>query len=401
MSKRDKNAFGQRRLWSNVAATIAVLLVSSAVPVEGAFPSMKLLSRTIGWGISDGHLYWTTDSGDHWTDITPQLIGVRKRVGIGPVFFRDTAEGWAVLFHLEAFPGDDSAPIYSFAHTTNGGSTWSITELNRPKLPADLEAWLVGPAHLFFVDSRHGWMDMAATGNSQPGKMLATVDGGQTWTWSCGPTSSGPLAFVSPQDGFHVGYFGTDALFATHDGCKTWQRIELAAPAQAAGIDDVRFHGAPIFQDSRHGYTEVYYVGDPDQRAWLVVYSTDDSGKTWHPAKVLSASRGLMPGLQFPIVDSSIVVPTGRGAEGSSIAAVRLDGGMSSVTVSGSAAPEMTFADTSNGWKRVGQRLGATRDGGSTWTDIGPDSAHGARGGETDCGERADRAIDHCERGTC
>lgn len=376
---RGKLSRRGRRLGQVVAAP-ALLLWFFAAPIVKANPSMKLLSPTTGWSISEGQLYWTRDTGDNWSDITPQLTGVHANFGLGPVFFHDTTEGWAILSHREfvnpADPLSDSFPVFDVAHTKNSGASWSIIGLSRPKLSADLENGLVAPAHLFFLDSLHGWINISATGNMQPGMLLATSDGGQTWSWVNSPGVTGSMVFATLQDGFQVGYFGFEDLFATHDGCKTWQSVKLSAPPEVGGAVYPTFQDAPVFQDNNTGYLVVHYAGPPDVPSKLVVYLTRDTGRTWQPVKVLADSEQVGGGtpMVYSIVDSLIMVPTGIAADGTPrVASVRLDGRPSDVRVAYRYFGGMTFGSAASGWLRITEDgLLATRSGGAAWKRVRP-----------------------------
>jgi hypothetical protein len=117
---------------------------------------MKLLSPDTGWLTSVGHLYWTTDGGDHWTDITPIPPEI-PQPNLGGVLFRDVSEGWAVVSYTEqlALPTPhtahqliaaqrDAKTLYSIAHTIDSGASWSFTPVTYPPLPQWIQIPLLG-----------------------------------------------------------------------------------------------------------------------------------------------------------------------------------------------------------------------------------------------------------------
>jgi hypothetical protein len=59
------------RSQARAAVAFALLVLLYLVPAGTAAGALKLLAPETGWVTSLGHLYWTSDGGDHWTDITP------------------------------------------------------------------------------------------------------------------------------------------------------------------------------------------------------------------------------------------------------------------------------------------------------------------------------------------
>jgi len=53
------------------------LLLFDGTAFAQQIQSMKLLTPQVGWAQSGQHLYWTTDGGSHWKDITPIPHGKR------------------------------------------------------------------------------------------------------------------------------------------------------------------------------------------------------------------------------------------------------------------------------------------------------------------------------------
>ena len=74
---------------------ILLLALLSCAVAQGQGKQMQLLAPNVGWVLGGGKLYWTTDNGGHWTDITPPVP--ERSVKLTDVFFRDAAEGWALL----------------------------------------------------------------------------------------------------------------------------------------------------------------------------------------------------------------------------------------------------------------------------------------------------------------
>lgn len=342
---------------------------------------MKLLSPTTGWVIFGKTIYWTSNGGTSWKDITPAPVGIdRSAIELRSTFFRDTSEGWIIVAHKQLGTAGSRAQgsvitTYSVEHTLDAGTTWSHTALTYPSLPESLQDTFAGPADVFFLDSQHGWMDVAFEGNSRPGKLLSTDNGGNSWHWINSPPYSGSIVFTSLQDGWLVGGWAADQLYVTHDGAKTWNEFTPPAPAQAATATRVLFEAPPVFEDPKTGFLAVRYLDRFELPSHLIIYSTSDGGQNWRIVKVFTEPPNSAAGVHpFDIVDSILLIPTAGKGKDLKITPVALTGGASSnVTPTTPDALRLTFADTRNGWAMSpADGLLATHDGGTTWNSIAP-----------------------------
>src|SRR5207253_4031400 len=120
-------------------------------------------------------------------------------------------------------------------------------------------------------DANHGFVVGGdSCGN---GLVLASSNGGATWSQQTIPTNIGTLrgvAFTSSLRGWATGYladFSGGAIITTADGGQTW--TSQTAPA---GVFDV---GSVSFVDSSHGWA----AGNGNNGA--AVLATSDGGSTW------------------------------------------------------------------------------------------------------------------------
>jgi photosystem II stability/assembly factor-like uncharacterized protein len=154
-----------------------------------------------------------------------------------------------------------------------------------------------------FVSPSRGWVAGA-------GRVLATSDGGQTWTRQySGPAGLDQVDFIDAQHGWAV---GTNALLRTTDGGATWTRlsdpcgslrsVHFATPDlgyAVAGGSQVRIDGgvpAPVIggellrtTDGGRGWTPV--AGAPAQ-AQTACFATAADGFVGTPGKVWRTSDG-------------------------------------------------------------------------------------------------------------
>jgi photosystem II stability/assembly factor-like uncharacterized protein len=127
-----------------------------------------------GAGFEGKALYATRDGGATWDEIPDALGSAGYLAAIG-----DAGDGFA--WCATAQPG------VALFLSHDGGATWSFAPDREPGEPARS---LLGPASpsitgirsAQFIDAMHGWLVVTTGADSGPGSMLATSDGGETWT---------------------------------------------------------------------------------------------------------------------------------------------------------------------------------------------------------------------------
>jgi len=342
---------------------------------------MRLLAPNVGWVLEGENLYWTTDHGLKWVDITPRGASFSGARNVG-VFFLDTSNGWVLLTHWDQSLRDWRLEI---AKTSDGGASWSIAPLSYPDLSPALRDAMAGPAGMCFADPLHGWIDMAFAGNSKSGRLLATKDGGKTWIWLDTPVVAGDIYFTTTKDGWLNG--GADfKLYVTHDGGENWREVTITPPPQVGAATDSTYH-LPVFIDAQYGFTAVNYSGVHGPPPKFVLFATDDGGRTWEPRRILEEIGEPSIGSQIPfsITDSVVFLPTAAAVSTGTVASVPLGRGLNSDTVvSPSGTLEISFADRIHGWLlRTDGSIMSTTDGGAKWTRTAPRSQSSPlKGGE-------------------
>ena len=164
------------------ALVLAIMLLLGNSPVA---QGKQLMAPGVGWASSGGALYWTTDNGKEWKNITPRIHG-----GIVSVFFLNSSTGWVLGSPLGEVPAD-----FELAFTQDSGSSWSVTQLNLGVDPNS--ATLLGQGDIEFLDTDRGWMNLALQSGApyHSGLLFRTEDGGKHWTLSKGPGTAGELRF--------------------------------------------------------------------------------------------------------------------------------------------------------------------------------------------------------------
>ena len=133
------------------------------------------------------------------------------------VFFLNNQLGWAAV-NLES----QQPPASVILHTGDGGQNW--VQLNSPGLSVVQQ--------LAFTDAQHGWalVSTDAGNNTTRCAIMATLDGGQTWTqqWAKDVQQDGRpyrMQFLDTSNGFAL--LG-DTFVATMDGGADWVQRPIA-----------------------------------------------------------------------------------------------------------------------------------------------------------------------------
>lgn len=353
---------------------------------------MGLVGPGAGWAVlrqgtgpgpaKDDHLFWTSDDGANWADITPNDPASRQIAG---VFFLDASRGW-VLFALtgKQLIGASNISGFDLAATSDGGANWTLMHVAAPR---DDHGW-AGAGEVFFLDPSHGWLNLeVALHDWAVGTLLATTDGGETWNQVQGfsvDSGYGPIRFTDQQNGWVAGGpYGQQHLYATHDGGRSWHDVIPPPPSVTLGkVSSISQCALPLFKDGKRGFVPVTYAGTDasgnDFKA-LALFSTNDRGGTWRLESWvnLGEDRG---DLAFTVVDSQALAPKFSGPSGPTLMKLGLAGNATETSTNGllkspnaTAVSSLDFNDTSHGWASSSDgRLLSTADGGAAWKEITP-----------------------------
>jgi photosystem II stability/assembly factor-like uncharacterized protein len=252
------------------------LLLGSG-PVSSTSSEVDPSWNGAGWRVGD--LYRTTDGGLHWA-LAAANPGSSARCVPAPLngrlhesamSFSSPTTGWMVTTCGKA------SPLQLLA-TFDGGLSWSKSAT--PLAPNEAPV---------FLDQRHGLI-------FGDGGLLVTSDGGASWSIRSIPPASGPIDFINPSQGWAIGTGDTSLqcsssdlvpcngnfrFYHTDDGGKTWvpgSTTSLAVPSTKWWPPSY-LH----FVDSKNGFLDPGDVG---------FFKTSDGGRTW------TAVNGTVEGLR-------------------------------------------------------------------------------------------------------
>jgi heat shock protein HslJ/photosystem II stability/assembly factor-like uncharacterized protein len=222
----------------------------SNIPMDFFIPSgIRFLSDEFGWliahlgaGMSHDYIaiYTTADGGQSWQRVTdpendPDIQGCVK----SGVIFTGPTEGWLAGDCPGLMP-----PLFLY-QTADGGMSWTPATLPAAEgipAPADALGDACGIPQLGSISGNTIVLTLRCTDveqNLSQAWFYASTDGGQTWQSSPLPISSAEFEFISPNEGWLLGWEDPSAaeqeVFHTTDGGQTWE--SLATVGQGGHIE--------------------------------------------------------------------------------------------------------------------------------------------------------------------
>ncbi len=204
------------------------------------------LDRFVGVAAgSHGVILRTTNRGRNWHAARPYSGGTDH---FHDLFFLDEHLGWAVGFN-------------GVVHTTDGGKSWSW--LGKRKAVA-------GNA-IHFFDPERGLVA------GKHGRILMTIDGGETWVPVTDPDETGThdlltMTFVGPMRGWAGGTDG--AVLRTNDGGRSWKRYATGARGRISDL---------AFVSLNRGWA----LAADRSSSRSVILDTTDGGETWREDRIV------------------------------------------------------------------------------------------------------------------
>ena len=256
------------------------------------------------------------------------------------VFFVDAETGWAC--GRRDAPGDEGFIVA----TRDGGRTWSV-QLGRPALPTR------GVVRLFFVDATHGWATQS------DGTMLRTTDG-SSWAPAGEVRAPGSFVFISRDKGFLLD--AARNIQMTADGGASWTTAyHCKATIGISGMthdQDCEPEAIAFAPDGAAGYVITRALDDHAS----AVIKTADGGATWTLISLIPETNGKDGAVSFvdPLVGylraGGVLMATPDGGQTWHVVDARVPGGASKILFAGAV-----------GWMIAGKDFSFTLDGARRW----------------------------------
>jgi photosystem II stability/assembly factor-like uncharacterized protein len=214
--------------------------------IEFLTPSLGFLTSSKGqFDHEPGRIQRSTDGGRAWHD-----VWTGRDARLDWIAFADRRHG---------FVGGDGFIL----RTTDGGSTWRRSPMSAPHdggPPLQLEPTFVTPSVGFAVTDPSSFAGPV---------FVRTTDGGLHWRRVRGLRSVDDVDFVSRRVGFALG----TKLYRTNDGGATWHPIGIPnVPYSLVAVD---------FLDARRGFLGGGYAAVLEKGPSQAVFATTDGGRTW------------------------------------------------------------------------------------------------------------------------
>ncbi len=253
----------------------------------------NMLTTTSGWILLNQRLFWTSDAGQTWDEVSPSLPSGSS---VQDVQFIDSNTGW-MLWTMIA---PDGSSLFQLAHTTDHGVTWVIDSLSL--FESGEIASHTEKAEIGWFDTQTGWISVKqiSSSNFSLGTLFITSDGGGTWRRSTLPVAD-HIYFNDPQIGWAIGGPTGDQIFKTPDGGTTWQTLRPDdVPEKTLAVAYMPFYSGG------QGLLIMTHLGLDNS---LEVYSLKNPSEKWLPVNRLTLD--VQPGaIALSILDAQNFVAT-------------------------------------------------------------------------------------------
>jgi len=224
-----------------------------------------MLTAMSGWILLDQHLFWTSDAGQTWNEISPSIP---SGAAVQDVSFLDANTGW-LLWTLVT---SDNSVVFQLAQTIDHGATWTIRSL--PLFDSGEIASYAEKAEMSWSDAQTGWISVkqSSGSNFSIGTLFRTSDAGGSWERFPLPVAD-KISFSDPQVGWAIGGPAGDQVFKTKDAGVTWQDFRP---------DDLPANTpSTVYMPFYSGKESLLVLTNPGLENTLRVYSLDDPANQW------------------------------------------------------------------------------------------------------------------------
>lgn len=241
--------------------------------IDGSF---GWLMAHLGAGMSHDYIaiFTTEDGGQHWQRVAdPDNNPVIQSCNKSGLIFTSPQEGWLA----GNCPG--LMPALFLYHTTDGGTTWTQTELPAPDalLPSANGALgeRCGISQLALLPNQTAVLTLRCfdfEGKSSQAWLYTTADDDVSWQIQTLPEPAGVFTFLEASEGWYLAADESQPeqnsrIYHTMDGGDSWTTL-----AQIVGLGQPQIQ----FTDKMNGWIAIGYP--PERSLWR----SADGGMTWN-----------------------------------------------------------------------------------------------------------------------
>jgi photosystem II stability/assembly factor-like uncharacterized protein len=335
---------------------------------------IHMVSRTEGWGIRGAYVLTTSDGGQTWREVTPNVDQADTIYGA----FLDKQTAWIIFSNTGHV--DQVLKVY---YTIDGGQNWSLNP--GPPITTTVmgdSTW----AQFAVLDARNVWIMLrgvyVGAGTHFNHELFRTTDGGITWNSLDGQISSDytGMVFADTMTGLRTlqttGAYGpgAPAFELTTDGGVNWENRELPPPSDAPDLFNQypyceTYQPVLLSPQSIHMLVGCFEYHVPPQQFTSYLYNTQDGGATWTMIHLPDKVHGWQDRLVWfgtnnaLLLGREIYASKDAGSTWTDVATVNWDA-------------QFSFVDPQVGWavaRANGQiALVRTTNGGHTWNEVNP-----------------------------
>lgn len=334
-----------------------------------SFLSIHMIDERVGWAFNNDKLFHTSNSGEYWDDITPD-IGNLKKTGFEGYFY-DANTGCVIVQEDDMNVEKQNIKSTTIFFTSNGGKGWKKSIIPSYNLGTDMS----------FIDSNKAWLLLfqdSGLGN-QKVEIYKTNNQGESWDKISDTEKEDGLPLSGQKTGFsfindNEGYIvrntnlGASVISRTDDGGKTWRE-------QLNLCDDLGMNSSvqalkPVFLNKSEGIIPVSLYKSQTGNFDNIFYYTRDGGKNWGKSKAIQSSERIGKQDYYFV---NLQVGWVLTIEG--ILYSTKDGGSNWINIWENTGYEniwcLNFVSDQIGWALADYKIIKTVNGGHSWNEIG------------------------------
>ncbi|OPZ89367.1 MAG: Ycf48-like protein [Firmicutes bacterium ADurb.Bin419] len=321
-----------------------------------------------GWAFDNDRLFYTSDGGEYWDDITPDMDELDETSL--EAHFYDENTGCIVAQDNGLTVENHDAKSTTIFFTNSRGEKWEKSVIPSYYLGTDMS----------FIDSEKAWILLFQDSSLgiQKAELYKTENEGKSWVkvsdtekedgLHLGGNKEG-ISFINENEGFVVSNrnIGTPDISRTDDGGKTWRDgLDLS---EEPGMDSSAQALKPVFFNKKDGIIPVSLNKSQTGNFDNIFYYTHDGGKNWEKSMPIQ-SKERIGQLDYFFINLQVGwVITHEG-----ILYQTKNGGANWIKIWESTGYEniwcLNFVSDQIGWALADNKIIKTVNGGRSWKEV-------------------------------